>query len=68
MLSVNEIIETIENDLEKVDKIIIDVSNLSASDFEYLLNYLKSLDVDIEIERYENKVYLIVSKIFENII
>ena len=67
MLTVSEIIETIEKDIRKVDYIVFDISNLSAEEFEYLLNYLESkmytLIFAFDIERYDKKVYLIVAKL-----
>ena len=65
-MKANEIIETIEKDIEKVDYIVFDISNLSTNDFEHLLNYLESkmytLIFAFDIERYNKKVYLIVAK------
>ncbi len=70
MLDLKEIIEMIENDIKKVDYIVIefDVSNLNASDIEYLLDYFSEKNLEhnnlvFNIERYDNKVYLIVKKL-----
>ncbi|MGC9079537.1 MAG: hypothetical protein ACP5G1_02245 [Nanopusillaceae archaeon] len=66
-MKANEIIEKIENDIRKVDYIVFDISNLNVVEFKKLLNYLESkmytLIFAFDIERYDKKVYLIVTKL-----